>query len=280
MVMDDEAFDIEFSIDDLKPKGRGKRSAAPVEKFTFVMDGGKQAEPIKENKTFSFTNYAEEFDEHINQSIRGYSNLRDDIVSISRYFVEDDTTVIDIGCSQGSLICRIRDANTQAPNATYYGVDVNKAFKQHWKNERNLKYLIEDVRTWNGMTNLSLAISLFTFQFIPERDRLALMKKIYDNLVEGGAFVFSEKVFSMNSKIQNMMEFIYYDHKKKSFTEKEILDKEQELRHLAKLTNEDLLIKQLLSIGFRGIQVFWRNHNFIGVIAMKLPKNNWDDKNG
>jgi hypothetical protein len=26
--------------------------------------------------------------------------------------------------------------------------------------------------------------------------------------------------------------------------------------------------------------VFWRNHNFIGVIAMKLPKNNWDDKNG
>lgn len=279
--MSDEAFEIEFSVDENNAKVRGKsRAALPVEKFTFVMDGGRQTEPDEDKKRFSFTNYAEEFDDHINQSIRGYSDLRDDIVSISRYFVEDDTNVIDIGCSQGSLIRRIKAANTQAPNATYFGVDVNKAFKQHWKNERNLKYLVEDVRSWDGMTNLSLAISLFTFQFIPERDRLALMKKIYDNLVEGGAFVFSEKVFSMNSKIQNMMEFIYYDHKKKSFTEKEILDKEQELRHLAKLTNEDLLIKQLLSIGFRGIQVFWRNHNFIGVIAMKLPKNNWDDKNG
>ena len=93
--MDDESIEIEFRIDEPKPKNRVKsRSAAPVEKFTFVMDGGKQAEPVKQDKTFSFTNYAEEFDEHINQSIRGYSNLRDDIVSISRYFIEDDTNVI------------------------------------------------------------------------------------------------------------------------------------------------------------------------------------------
>ena len=34
------------------------------------------------------------------------------------------------------------------------------------------------------------------------------------------------------------------------FTEKEILNKEIELRHLAKLTNEDLLIKQFLGVGF------------------------------
>lgn len=260
-----------------KPTVR-KRPSGPVDQFTYLISEPSRSEEVAPTK-FSFTNMAPEFDKHINDSIRGYSDLRSDIVSISRYFVEDETTVIDIGCSQGTLIREIRDINTQAPNATYIGIDVNKAFKPHWKNEKNLKLLVTDVRTWDGMKNLSLAISLFTFQFIPERSRLALMKKIYDNLVDGGAFVFSEKVFSMNSKLQNMMEFMYYDHKRKNFTEKEILSKEQELRHLAKLTNEDLLIKQLLSIGFRGIQVFWRNHNFIGVIAMKLPRNQWVDEN-
>ena len=56
-----------------------------------------------------------------------------------------------------------------------------------------------------------------------------------------------------------------------SFSEKQILDKERELRHLAKLTNEDLLIKQLIDVGFRLIQPFWRNYNFVGYIALKLP---------
>ena len=68
-----------------------------------------------------------------------------------------------------------------------------------------------------------------------------------------------------------MMEFLYFDYKRKNFTEKEILDKEQELRHLAKNTNEELLRKQLKSVGFEGVQCFWRNHNFAGFIARKLP---------
>jgi hypothetical protein len=36
-------------------------------------------------------------------------------------------------------------------------------------------------------------------------------------------------------------------------------------------------MKQLRSVGFRGIQIFWRNFNFIGVLAMKRPKEEMDD---
>ena len=43
------------------------------------------------------------FDDHIEHSIRGYTNLLDDIVSLSRNFVEDETNVIDIICSTGKL---------------------------------------------------------------------------------------------------------------------------------------------------------------------------------
>jgi len=238
-----------------------------------------QTRPNEESGSkFSFTNFSQEFDEHIDKSIRGYSTLRQDVLSISRYFVENDTTVLDLGCSQGSLIKKMYEINNHVSNTEYLGVEINDSFKQHWKEESRLKYVVDDITTMDFPRDLSLVTSLFTFQFIPERKRVMLMEKIYENMIEGGAFVFSEKLLSIGGKVQNMMEFMYYDYKREKFTEKEILDKEIELRHLAKLTNEDLLIKQLLGVGFRQIQTFWRNFNFVGMVALKIPSNNWNKK--
>ena len=52
---------------------------------------------------FTFAHREEGFDEHIEKSIRGYSHLIEDVISLSRYFVEDDTNVIDVGCSTGKM---------------------------------------------------------------------------------------------------------------------------------------------------------------------------------
>ena len=90
-------------------------------------------------------------------------------------------------------------------------------------------------------------------------------------MTDGGAFIISEKIFAQNAKVQDMLDSLYYEFKTKSFSEKEIMDKEKELRHLAHLTTENLLITQLRNVGFRGIKIFWRNFNFIGVLAMKRP---------
>ncbi len=55
------------------------------------------------SKTFSFSNFADQFDDHIEKSIRGYSDLRNDVVGMSKYFIEEGTQVLDIGCSEGCL---------------------------------------------------------------------------------------------------------------------------------------------------------------------------------
>lgn len=253
--------------------------AENVVKFSILHENADGTEPDEATHTkFSFTNFSKDFDDHIDKSIRGYSTLRSDVVNISKYFAEDDTSILDLGCSQGSLIRMMYEQNTHTNSAKYIGVDVNDSFSQHWREEERLKYIVDDVTTMTFPDDLILVTSLFTFQFIPERKRRPLMEKIYANLVEGGAFVFSEKLLSVGGKSQNMMEFMYYDYKREHFTEKEILDKEIELRHLAKLTNEDLLVKQLLGVGFRQIQTFWRNFNFVGMIALKVPSNNWNKK--
>ena len=65
------------------------------------------------------------------------------------------------------------------------------------------------------------------------------------------------------------MDFMYLDYKSQFFSEKELLEKEQELRHLAKLQTEEDIINNLKEVGFKNIQIFWRNFNFIGLVAIK-----------
>ena len=52
---------------------------------------------------FTFAQSKEGFDKHIENSVRGYTNLWNDIVGMSKYFVEDDTWVVDVGCSSGKF---------------------------------------------------------------------------------------------------------------------------------------------------------------------------------
>ena len=143
--------------------------------------------------------------------------------------------------------------------------------------ERNLSYQVCDVRDYSGLNPnkhsyiLSLVVSLFTMRLIPEEDRLYIFKNIYNKLGVDGAFIFSEEVFSLNSQNQTIMVSLHYDYNKEHFPEIEILGKVQERRHFVKNINEELLLKQLESVGFRSVQSFWRNFNFVGFIARKRP---------
>jgi tRNA (cmo5U34)-methyltransferase len=160
--------------------------------------------------------------------------------------------------------------------AALLGLDIEKGFKDHWLRRRapNLKFKQCDVRTFDGMKKLSLVYSLFTLQFLPERDRLKLVKRIYNGLVEGGALILSEKVLAKNAKIQDMLAFTYYDFKRETFSASEILDKEKSIRDQMHLWSEYKLFEMLRSAGFKSInlQLFWRNHLFIGILAMKSAK--------
>ena len=61
---------------------------------------------------FTFAQRSEGFDTHIDLSIRGYSNLIDDVLKLSEYFVEDETNVVDIGCSTGKMLKAMINQNS------------------------------------------------------------------------------------------------------------------------------------------------------------------------
>ena len=104
---------------------------------------------------------------------------------------------------------------------------------------------------------------------MPKKDRKEVIRNIYEGLNEGGAFIFSEKTVCENALVQDMITFNYYDYKRKTFTTDDIMDKERTLRHMMKPNTWDEITDMLVRAGFSNIQPFWRNHAFVGAIAIK-----------
>ena len=222
---------------------------------------------------FTFATSEEGFDTHIDQSVRGYSNLWNDVLKFSEYFVEDGTCVVDIGCSTGKLLKTMKEQNDKfAPRCSYKGIEIEEDFFSELVDEDNLKFYKKDVRSFDwvtGAVNCSLVTSIFSLQFMPKTNRQQIIDRIYECLVKGGAFIFSEKIFSSDSQLQEMMQFCYYDYKRQFYTAEELLDKEINLRHMMKPLTYDELIEMVKNAGFESIQPFWQNYNFIGIIAIK-----------
>ena len=223
---------------------------------------------------FTFAQREEGFDNHIEHSIRGYTNLWNDILKYSEYFVEDDSSVIDVGCSTGKLLKAMIGQNTFAPRAKYFGIEIEEdffaGFDEDEKYHENLKYFRGNVLDFD-FKNATLITSIFTLQFIPEHMRRDVVKKIYNGLRHGGAFIFAEKTVSENPRIQEIRTFTYYDYKREHFTSDDILDKERQLRHMMKLSTRQELMSMCACAGFSfsRIDSFWQNHGFTGFIAIK-----------
>ena len=222
---------------------------------------------------FTFAHRQEGFDNHIDKSIRGYSTLHDDIVKMSKYFVEDHTNVVDIGCSTGKTLAAMQKQNESfAPEAYYQGIDYADGFADamHSRMEEcpDLDLRQGDVRDF-GFHNCSMVTSIFTLQFMSHKDRQMVLDSIYDGLNPGGAFVFAEKTYSCSPKVQDMLTFMFYDHKRESFSPEDIMDKEQTLRNMLKPNTWSELNTMLSKAGFESVQTFWQNHLFVGAIAIK-----------
>ena len=221
---------------------------------------------------FTFATRDEGFDNHINQSIRHYSDLWNDVLSMSQYFVEDYTNVVDIGCSTGKLLKAMIAQNTFAPEASYIGVEVEPDFydvlDEDERNIPNLHYEKTDIRSFH-FGNCSLVTSIFTLQFMPQRDRQDVIDCIYNGLQKGGAFIFAEKTVSESARIHEIRTFTYYDFKRESFTTEDIMDKERTLRHMMKPNTRSELIDMVTNAGFEHVDSFWQNHAFTGFIAIK-----------
>jgi tRNA (cmo5U34)-methyltransferase len=204
-------------------------------------------------KPFSF-NTIENFDDHIERSIANYNVLADAIIGMADFFTTSKTSVIDIGCSTGKMLESINHQGIKI------GIDNSNNLLP--KSHDDTHYFNEDLINYEDYENSSLVLSIFTLQFIDKQYRPIILKRIYDGLIEGGAFIWAEKVVCENGLDQEIMTFSHYDYKQKNFNPSEILSKEKDLRLLLRpaTTEENLMMAK--NAGFTNNLLFWKFFNF------------------
>ena len=206
------------------------------------------------------------FDDHIKKSIPNYEILLETILSISDYFISNDSHVYDLGCSTGKLL-KLLDPSK---DIIKHGFDNSKLMPKidegAWG---RINFKEVDLNGDFSLINASLVYSIFTLQFLKRERRGAFCDHVYKGLNKGGAFILCEKIYQEGGMMQEVMAFSHYDYKCKHFSEEEIIKKERDLRLIMKPNTLKQNMELLKESGFEAITPFWQSFNFIGLIAIK-----------
>ncbi|MCC0705112.1 methyltransferase domain-containing protein [Clostridioides sp. ES-S-0049-02] len=211
---------------------------------------------------------AEQFDEHVRKSVYMYDDFQKNIIKMSKFFIYNNSNVLDVGTSTGELLFGLHDDNF---NCNWIGIDtelamVNKAKK---KLGDNFKIEVADILNYK-MNNCSIITMMLVLQFIKNNEKQLAINNIYNALNKGGAFFFVDKIKTNISDINDLYNDIYYDFKiEKGFTFEEIINKNKSLRGVQKTITLEENIKLIKNAGFNKIDIFQKYNNFVGILAIK-----------
>lgn len=223
--------------------------------------------------SFSFDTIPD-FDAYIAQEIRGYDLLNAIILRLADSIIEPDSTVYDIGCSTGRLLNALAErlANTSPPkpSVTFVGFEPSPNFARvAVPATENVRFRTEFVTPQTSYPDASLVLALFTIHFLPVRDRLPILRRIFLDLGPNGALILAEKVVASDATIESLLTECHVDFKRDTSTPEEILDKQKRLRTILRPLSLAANLRMLTSAGFDRLETFWRINNFVAVIALK-----------
>ena len=115
-----------------------------------------------------------------------------------------------------------------------------------------------------------IVVANYTLQFIRPIQRTKLIKSIYDGMVDGGVFIFSEKVVFDDKLLDKELIDIYYEYKKaQGYSEYEIAQKREALENVLVPFTIEENIQMCKDVGFDSINTLFQWANFVTFIARK-----------
>jgi len=198
------------------------------------------------------------FDKHINLSIPSYETLSDVFTGIACAFAHSESTVVDIGCSTG----RFLSALPKCDGCDYLGIDRVK-FKDM---NKDFSFSLGDAKEiLPTVKNVSVIVSMFCLQFMGEKKRSEVLEIVKEKIDQGATFLISEKIFLNDPVLQTLIHRMHIQEKRKSFTDKEILDKDIQLSTSMFCKTEKELAQELTQIG--SVVKVWQSYNFVGYVV-------------
>jgi tRNA (cmo5U34)-methyltransferase len=204
------------------------------------------------------------FDDHIRKSIPTVDAMYDLCHALTHALSQECTRVVDLGCSTGRFL---RDTPKRR-NITYVGVDF---VDWKWETTPRVTFKHDDVLTFlrDGEAKAaSVALSLFTLQFMPFSEREEVVRRVADGLVYGGIFILAEKVHLPSAGVSEVVERNLVEWKRKNFTDAEILDKSVKLASSMRRDTFESLY-ELMQEHFETVNVVWANGAFVCMVGTK-----------
>ena len=201
-----------------------------------------------------------------------YKEGHDLILKISDFFLNDESSCYELGCSTGTLIHALAQRNNNK-KSQFIGIDIeepmiNKA-KERCKGMKNVLLKVSDI--WDvEFEKADLIIAYYTMQFVRPKNRQLIFDRIFQALNWGGAFLLFEKVRSPDARFQDMMTTIYTDYKiDQGYTSDEIIGKTRSLKGVLEPFSTQANMDLLTRAGFVDIMTVMKYVSFEGFLAIK-----------
>ena len=207
------------------------------------------------------------FDIHVRQSVPMYDIMQDHIIKVSKFFIEDNTNVLDIGTSTGELLSKIPYNDT----CSYIGIDIEEPMiiKAREKLDERYNLQVRDILNYN-IDNCSFITMMLVLQFIKHRDKLRALTNVYNALNKGGAFILVDKIKTPVLDIHDIYNDLYYDFKRnQGLSDTEIIDKNVSLRGFQKCITLQDNLDLLHQAGFDKMDILFKTNNFVVILCIK-----------
>lgn len=216
---------------------------------------------------------SEVFDNHVRQSVPHYESIQHLVAQLSDFFVQPNGLIYDIGCATGETIRHIHERHNQK-RVRFIGIDesepmLRKAIEKNKENE-TIQFVQQSIEHFSFNDKSNMVLSILTLQFVPIEERDAVVKKVYESLQKGGAFVLVEKSYPGHPKLQEVFTQLYHDMKEQqNLSPKDIREKDKSLRGVLQPLTEEQNRELLQTAGFSTVDTFFKHLHFTGFIAIK-----------
>ena len=235
------------------------------------------ASPLEEIVDFRFDEkVVDVFPDMIQRSVPGYGLMISGIGVLAAQYARENSQCYDLGCSLGAASLSMQQ-RISVPNCKIVAVDNSLAMI-----ERARELLVADQTAGApvdlicadiqdvAIENASVVVLNLTLQFIPLKERLDLIKRIYAGLNPGGILVLSEKTAFPDAGREKFQKELHENFKRaQGYSDLEISQKRTALENVMVPETLECHKQRLQDAGFGFVDTWFQCLNFISLVAVK-----------
>lgn len=224
-------------------------------------------------KKFEFDEaVASVFDDMLARSVPFYNDVRELIISLILTEQNDTKKILDLGSSTGKFLLELN--GKMSTKMHLKGIDNSEAMIKRAREKceaygADIELELADMLDYNYRDEETI-VANYTLQFIRPMQRIKLIEKIYNSLVGGGLFIFSEKVAFEDKELDQKIIEVYHEHKiSQGYSQFEISQKREALENILVPFTITENIQMCKEAGFDKITTLFQWANFVTFVAKK-----------